>query len=186
VFAREHCLRGHGPQIGDPQVRHCGTIGGSVAHGDPASDLPAVLLALDAGFSVAGPDGSRVVGAADFFRGVFTTALGPQDVLTEIRVPRASGTYLKFHRRAQDWATVGVAAARVSGSVRVALTHMGATPLRATAVEDALASGADATTAAGHAAEGTSPVSDTQASAEFRGVLARVLTRRALALLPAS
>jgi aerobic carbon-monoxide dehydrogenase medium subunit len=167
-------------QVGDPQVRHRGTIGGSVAHGDPASDLPAVLLALDADFVVQGPEGTWTVSAVDFFRGVFTTALGSQDVLTEIRVPHATGTYLKFNRRAQDWATVGVAVARVDGDVRVGLTSMGATPLRAKAVEGALASGADAATAAELAAEDTSPSSDTNGSADFRRHLARVLVRRAL------
>jgi carbon-monoxide dehydrogenase medium subunit len=181
----EHCdlLADAASQIGDPQVRHRGTIGGSVAHGDPASDLPAVLLALDADFVVTGVGGPRSVPAADFFQGVFATALGQQDVLTEIRVPRAKGTYLKFHRRAQDWATVGVAAARVNGSVRVGLTQMGATPLRATKVEEALGAGADPAAAAEHAAEGTDPVSDTHASADFRRVLARVLVRRALEAL---
>jgi carbon-monoxide dehydrogenase medium subunit len=98
--------------IGDPQVRHRGTIGGSVAHGDPASDLPSVLVALDAELVAQGPDGERTVPAGEFFRGVFETALGPQDVLTEIRVPKlgpAGWSYVKFTRRAQDWATVGVA-----------------------------------------------------------------------------
>jgi aerobic carbon-monoxide dehydrogenase medium subunit len=182
---REHCdvLAGAAAQVGDPQVRHRGTIGGSVAHGDPASDLPTVLLALDAEFVVTGPGGERTVAAADFFQGVFTTALGPQDVLTEIRVPRATGTYLKFNRRAQDWATVGVAAVRVNGDVRVGLTSMGPTPLRATGVEEALASGADAPTAAALAAEGTSPSDDTNGSADYRRHLAHVLVRRALEAL---
>lgn len=179
---RERCdlLADTASQVGDPQVRHRGTIGGSVAHGDPASDLPTALLALEAEFVVAGTQGTRTIPATDFFQGVFTTALGPQDVLTEIRVPRATGTYVKFNRRAQDWATVGVAVARVNGDVRVGLTSMGATPLRATAVEEALASGADAATAADRADEGTSPSSDTNGSAEYRRFLARVLVRRAL------
>jgi aerobic carbon-monoxide dehydrogenase medium subunit len=167
-------------QVGDPQVRHRGTIGGSVAHGDPASDLPTVLLALDAEFSVVGPEGVRRIPAGDFFQGVFQTALGPQEVLTEIRVPRATGRYLKFNRRAQDWATVGVAVAHVNGDVRVALTSMGATPLRAPAVEDAIASGADAASAAERADEGTSPADDTNGSADYRRHLVRVLVRRAL------
>jgi carbon-monoxide dehydrogenase medium subunit len=169
-------------QIGDPQVRHLGTIGGSVAHGDPASDMPTVLVALDAELVVHGPNGERVEAAADFFRGVFETALGPQDVLTEIRVPKVDRgwAYQKFHRRAQDWAVVGVAAARSNGGAVVALTNMGPTPLRARAVEDALAAGADAAAAADRADEGTSPPSDTTASAEFRRHLAKVLTRRAL------
>ena len=170
-------------QVGDPQVRHRGTIGGSVSHGDPASDLPTVLLALDASFVVAGPGGERTIAATGFFKGVFETALGPQDVLTEIRVPKLNGggwAYLKFNRRAQDWATVGVAVVEAGGVTKVALTSMGATPLRATAVEQALSSGADVATAADHADEGTSPPSDTNGSADYRRFLARVLTRRAL------
>jgi aerobic carbon-monoxide dehydrogenase medium subunit len=169
--------------IGDPQVRHRGTIGGSVAHGDPASDMPTVLLALDAELVVRGPDGERTVAAADFFQSLFQTALGEQDVLTEIRVPKLEGAgwaYEKFSRRAQDWATVGVAAVRQNGSARVALTNMGSTPVRASAVEEAIASGSDAAAAAERAAEGTSPPSDTQGSAEYRKHLAAVLVRRAL------
>jgi carbon-monoxide dehydrogenase medium subunit len=169
--------------VGDAQVRHRGTIGGSVAHGDPASDMPTSLLALDAEFVVRGPGGERTVSAADFFTGVFETALGPQDVLTEIRVPKtgASGyAYVKFNRRAQDWATVGVAAVRVDGGVNLGLTSMGATPLRASAVEQALGSGADPAAAAEHAAEGTEPPSDTNGTAEYRSELAKVLVRRAL------
>lgn len=182
ALLREHCdlLANTAAQVGDPQVRHRGTIGGSVAHGDPASDLPTVLLALDAEFVVTGEQGARTVAAEDFFQGVFQTALGPRDLLTEIRVPRASGTYLKFNRRAQDWATVGVAVARVNGDVRVGLTSMGATPLRATAVEEVLSAGADVATAADLAAEGTSPASDTNGSADYRSSLVKVLVRRAL------
>jgi len=166
--------------VGDPQVRHRGTIGGSVAHGDPASDLPTVLLALDAELSARGPDGERTIPAAEFFRGVFETALEPEEVLAEIRVPAATGTYVKFNRRAQDWATVGVAVARTNGAVHVGLTSMGPTPLRATAVETALAGGAAPEEAAEQADEGTSPPSDTNGSADFRRHLARVLVRRAL------
>jgi len=169
-------------EIGDPQVRHMGTIGGSVAHGDPASDLPTVLLALDAELVMRGPGGERTVTAADFFVGLFETALGPQEVLTEVRVAKLDGarsTYIKSHRRAQDWAIVGVAAI-ANGGVRVAFTNMGATPLRASAVEQAIASGADPATAAASADEGTSPPSDTNGSAAYRRHLARVLTRRAL------
>lgn len=182
---REHCpLVSHVAEgIGDPQVRHRGTIGGSVAHGDPASDLPTVLLALDAELVVRGPEGGRTLPARDFFTSFLETALGPRDVLTEIRLPKLAGTgwaYEKFTRRAQDWATVGVAAVRSNGSAKVALTNMGATPLRATAVEEALASGADPATAAERAAEGTSPPSDTNGSADYRRHLATVLTRRAL------
>lgn len=166
--------------VGDPQVRHRGTIGGSVAHGDPASDLPTVLLALDADFMVRGPDGERTVAGSDFFTGFLETALGPQDMLTEIRVPAAEGTYVKFNRRAQDWATVGVAAVRVDGETRVALTNMGARPLRAAGTEEALASGGGAEEAAARAAEGTSPPSDPNGSAVYRRHLAEVLVRRAL------
>jgi carbon-monoxide dehydrogenase medium subunit len=182
ALLREHCgvLSNAASQVGDPQVRHRGTIGGSVSHGDPASDLPTVLLALDAELVVAGPGGSNSVAAPDFFRGVFETALGAQDVLTEIRVPRATGKYLKFNRRAQDWATVGVAVARVNGDVRVGLTSMAATPLRAAAVEAALAAGAEPAEAAEKADEGTTPPGDTNGSADYRRYLARVLVRRAL------
>jgi carbon-monoxide dehydrogenase medium subunit len=167
--------------IGDPQVRHRGTIGGTSAHGDPASDTPTVLLALDAELVVRGPGGERTIGAAEFFRGVFETALGPQDVLTEIRVPKLGGagwSYQKFVRRAQDWATVGVAAVVRNGGAAVALTNMGATPLRATAVEGAYSG--DAAAAAEAAAEGTEPTDEVSASADFKRHLARVLVRRAL------
>jgi aerobic carbon-monoxide dehydrogenase medium subunit len=169
--------------VGDPQVRHRGTIGGAVAHGDAASDVPPVLLSLDAELVVRGPNGERTVPADAFFTGMFETALEPQEVLTEIRVPAATGAYLKFVRRAQDWATVGVAATRVNGSVHVGLTSMGATPLRARGVEESLANGASAAEAAERAAEGTSPPSDISGSAEYRAHLARVLTRRALEAL---
>jgi carbon-monoxide dehydrogenase medium subunit len=178
--------------VGDPQVRHRATLGGCVAHGDPASDPPTTLLALGATLVVRGPAGERDVAAGDFFKGIFETDLGPQDILTAVRVPKtgpAGWSYQKFHRRAIDWAIVGVAALvrRDDGTVSsaaVALTNMGATPLRASGVEAALA-GAPATAesvaaAAEHAAEGTDPVSDTNASAEFRQHLAKVLTRRAL------
>jgi aerobic carbon-monoxide dehydrogenase medium subunit len=192
-LVQEHCpIMSHAAGlIGDPQVRHRGTIGGSVAHGDPASDLPTVLLALDAELAVRGPGGEETVPAADFFRGLFETALGPQDILTEIRIPKLGASrgwsYLKFNRRAQDWATVGVAALvqRDNGKVEqasVALTNMGMTPLRAKAVEAALAGSQadDVTAAAAKADEGASPPSDTNASADYRRELARVLTRRAL------
>ena len=175
--------------IGDPQVRHRGTIGGSLAHGDPASDLPAVMLALGAEMTIRGADGDRTVAAGDFFTGVFQTAVGPGEVLTEIRVPKLAAStgwsYLKLNRRAQDWATVAVAALvhRDNGNIAgasIALTNMGGTPLRAKAVEDALASGSKPTEAAEHTADGTDPPSDHAASAEFRAHLARVLGRRAI------
>jgi len=173
--------------IGDPQVRHRGTIGGSLAHGDPASDLPAVLLALEGGVDVAGAAGVREVAAADFFRGVFDTAAEPQEMVTEVRVPKLTSehvwSYVKFRRRAQDWATVGVAAVarRSNGGVAdpaIALVSMGATPLRAPAAEAAWAAGH--TDPGATADEGTEPPSDTNGSAEYRRHLARVLVRRAL------
>ena len=169
-------------EIGDPQVRHLGTIGGSVSHGDPASDMPGVLLTLDAEFVIVGSGGLRTVPAAEFFTGVFETALGEQDVLTEIRVPPTSGgwAYLKFARRKQDWATVAVAAVASNGGAKVGLVSMGGTPLRAKGVEEAIAGGADPATAAEKADEGTEPSSDVAGSADYRRHLARVLTRRAL------
>ena len=168
-------------QIGDPQVRHRGTIGGSVAHGDPASDLPACLLALDAEMLVVGSGTERFVPAADFFKDVFTTAVGRYEMLTAIRVRKHGGSgtaYVKFSRRAQDWATVGVAVVLENGGGAIALANMGPTPLRARTAEAALGEGAVAA-GEGAAAE-TSPPSDTAASAEFRKHLARVLTRRAV------
>ncbi|HSJ50253.1 MAG TPA: xanthine dehydrogenase family protein subunit M, partial [Actinomycetota bacterium] len=171
--------------IGDPQVRHVGTIGGSVAHADPASDLPSVLVALDAEMVVRGPGGaSRTVGAGDFFTGLFEPDLAHNEVLAEIRVPKTAGrgwSYLKFHRRSQDWAMVGVAALTGNGSAAaVALTNMADRPVRAAGVEEALTGGADAAAAAERAPEGTSPPSDAFASAEYRRELSKVLVRRAL------
>jgi carbon-monoxide dehydrogenase medium subunit len=169
-------------QVGDPQVRHRGTIGGSISHGDPASDLPAVALALGATFSLLGPNGQRSVPATDFFQGFLETALAPDELLTEIRVPKVGGagwSFQKFNRRAQDWAIVGVAAVR-NGTTGIALVNMGSTPIRATAVEEALAGGATASEAASHAADGLDPPADLNASPEFRAHLARVLVRRAL------
>ena len=168
--------------IGDPQVRHVGTIGGSVAHADAASDMPTVLLALDASIVAQGPNGTRTIPAADFFVGLFTSALEPNEVLTEIRVPKqpAGWSYQKFHRRAQDWAMVGVAAVRRNGGAQVALTNMSDRPLRASAVEQALEGGADPAAAAASAADGTAPPSDAFGSAEYRKELSKVLVRRAL------
>jgi aerobic carbon-monoxide dehydrogenase medium subunit len=168
-------------RLGDPQVRHRATIGGSIAHSDPAADAPTILLALDAELVVRGPGGERRLPIAESSGGFLQTALEPAEVLTEIRVPKGTtGAYLKSTRRAQDYATVAVAAMRVNGGTRVALTNMGPTVLRASGVEEALASGADPAAAAERAAEGTSPPSDHNASGEFREHLARVLTRRAL------
>jgi len=172
-------------EIGDPQVRHVGTIGGSVAHADPASDLPSVLLALDAEMVIRGAGGaSRTVPASGFFKGLFEPDLATNEVLTEIRVPKTADrgwSYLKFHRRAQDWALVGVAALAQNGAgPSVALTNMADRPVRAAGVEEALAGGADPAAASERAAEGTSPPTDAFASAEYRGELVKVLVRRAL------
>ncbi|TCC50219.1 xanthine dehydrogenase family protein subunit M [Kribbella capetownensis] len=178
--------------IADPQVRHRGTFGGSLAHADPAGDLPAVAVALDASFVIAGPDGRRTVAAADFFEGVFSTALAEDELLVEVRVPKYTGWgahYEKFNRVAQQWSIVAVAAAvRLDGDsiaeARVGLTNMGSTPIRASAVEAALV-GRPATPeavreAAALAADGTSPVSDLNGDADYRRHLASVLTRRAV------
>jgi aerobic carbon-monoxide dehydrogenase medium subunit len=174
--------------IGDPQVRNRGTIGGTIAHGDPASDLPAVILAIDGELVVRGSEGERTIPASAFFTGVFQTAIGPAEMLVEVRVPKtgASGwSYLKLNRRAQDWATVAVAAVveRTNGSIgkaAIGLTNMDATAIRATAAEQAIAGGASIEEAAELVPDGTDPPSDTAASAEFRRHLARVLGRRAL------
>ena len=172
-------------QIGDPQVRHRGTIGGSLAHGDPASDLPAALLALRATLVARGPGGEREIAADDFFTGFLETALAPDEILTEVRVPAVPGVgwaFEKFNRRAQDWAIVGVTAVMTneSGGPGVGLVNMGSQPLRAAGVEDALRSGASPGDAAARADEGTEPPDDLNASPEFRRHLARVLVRRAL------
>ncbi len=189
---QEHCpIVSHtAGLIGDPQVRHRGTIGGSLAHGDPASDLPAVMLALDAELVVCGGQGERVVPASEFFTGVFETAVGPTEMLTEIRVPKLGGragwAYLKAHRRAQDWATVGVAAIvqRRNGAVErasIGLVGMGGTPLRASAAEAALAGGSSVAAAAALLADGTEPPSDQAGSSAYREHLVTVVGRRALA-----
>lgn len=168
-------------QIGDPSVRHVGTIGGSTAHGDGAADLPAALLALGATMVAEGPSGRRTIAAGDFFKGFLETALAPDEILTEIRVPTGftKFAYQKFNRRAQDWAIVGVVAVR-NERTNVGFVNMGATPLRATAVEERLAAGASLEEAAAVADEGTSPSADINASVEYRRHLARVLVRRAL------
>ncbi|MFN8035950.1 MAG: FAD binding domain-containing protein [Acidimicrobiia bacterium] len=183
LLAREcGVLRAVAAEVGDNQVRHRGTLGGSVAHGDPASDLPAALLALDATMVARGPAGERSIAAADFFRSFLETALAPDELLTELRIPKTGATgfsYQKFNRRAQDWAIVGAVAVR-NGPTRVALVNMGATPLRARAVERALQAGASIADAAQRAADDTEPPRDLNATPEFREHLARVLVRRAL------
>ncbi|MFH8336735.1 FAD binding domain-containing protein [Streptomyces sp. AM6-12] len=177
--------------VADPAVRHRGTLGGSLAHADPAGDLPAVALALDAELVAAGPDGRRAIPAREFFVGYLQTALSPDELLVEVRLPKADGWgfhYEKFQRVAQSWAIVGIAAMvrREDGHIaeaRVGLTNMGATPLRARAAEAALA-GADGPDAVARAArsvaEGTQPGQDASAAPDYRAHLAQVLTRRAV------
>ena len=175
--------------VGDRQVRHLGTIGGSLAHCDPAADLPTVALTLDAEIVLRGPGGERVTPAAEFFRGFYETTCGPDELVVEVRVPKtgaAGWSYVKFRRRALDWATVGVAAVvEGNGSIeraRIGLTNMGQTPVRASAAEEALAGAAQdgIAAAAAKADEGTDPPADTWASSDFRRHLARVLTARAV------
>jgi aerobic carbon-monoxide dehydrogenase medium subunit len=178
--------------IADPQVRNRGTIGGSLAHGDPASDLPAVMLIGEATVTLQGEGGQRSVPAAELFRDYLETAIGPDEVLTEVRIPSLDGWgfgYQKFNRRSEDWAMVAVSAVvKSSGDtiedVRVGLTNMGPIPLRALAVEEELRGGplnaVAIGTAAERAAEGTDPPADLNASADYKRHLARVLTRRAL------
>jgi aerobic carbon-monoxide dehydrogenase medium subunit len=178
--------------IADPQVRNRGTVGGSLAHGDPASDLPAVLLGSEGSVTLQGPGGQRTVAAGELFRGYFETAIEPGEVLTEVRFPALEGYgfgYQKFNRRSEDWAMVAVSAVvKQTGDscedVRVGLTHMGPVPLRARAVEEVLRgqslSRESIARAAEHAADGTEPPADLNASADFKRHLARVLCRRAL------
>jgi carbon-monoxide dehydrogenase medium subunit len=179
--------------VGDRQVRHLGTFGGSLSHADPAGDLPTVALTLDAELHVEGPNGSRVIAAKDFFLDYLTTALGPGEILTAIRIPKLgdgwSSHYEKFNRVAQAWSIVSVAAMvrRDNGAIaesKIGLTNMGSTPLRATAVEGALVGAAVSPEAIGeassHAAEGTNAPSDLSGRADYRNHLAKVLTKRAV------
>jgi aerobic carbon-monoxide dehydrogenase medium subunit len=194
-LVREHCgvLADVTATVGDPQVRHRGTIGGAVAHADPAGDLPAAMLALDAELVAQGPDGRRTIPASEFFVYFLESALQPEEILTEIRVPKLDGSwgwsYQKFNRVAQAWAIVGSCALvrRDNGTIgeaRIGLTNMGSVPVRAPATESALTGVApDADTlreAAAQAAEGTEPPGDQNAQPDYRRHLARVLTRRAL------
>ena len=180
--------------VADPAVRHRGTLGGALAHADPAGDLPAVILALDSTLIVRGPGGEREIAAADFFVDYLTSSLEPDEILTAIRIPKLGPgwgyRYEKFHRTAQSWATVGVAALvrRDNGQVaeaRIGLTNMGTVPVRATAAEQAArgvaASRAALNEAAAQAGEGTEPPADLHGAPDYRRHLARVLTGRALA-----
>lgn len=181
VLQRHAPLLSHvASQVGDPSVRHRGTLGGSLAHGDPASDLPAALLALGGSLVAKGPDGARTIRADDFFLGFLETALAPDELLTEIRVPKATGagwSYQKFNRRAQDWAIVA-AAVQLGDSPGVALVNMASTPIRAAASESVLTGGGDAAAAGEAAGEGTNPPEDLNGDAEYRLHLARVLVER--------
>jgi carbon-monoxide dehydrogenase medium subunit len=189
VLAQHAPLLAHAAgQVGDPQVRHRGTLGGSLAHGDPASDLPAVLLAMRGTVVAQGPSGTREIAADELFTGFLETALAPDELMVEVRVPSMAGagwSFQKLTRRAQDWAIVGCAvqggAPGGGAPAGIGLVHVDSRPVRADAAEAALASGQDATAAADLAAEGASPPSDTAASSEFRAHLARVLVARALA-----
>ena len=197
-----HAVLEHTPELGvvsaaagtiaDPQVRNRGTIGGSLVHGDPASDLPAVMMACEASVTAQGPGGQRTIGALELFQDYMQTAVGPDEVVTEVRIPVLDGWgfgYQKFNRRSEDWAMVAVSAVvKASGGtvedIRVGLTNMGSVPLRATAVEEALRgqslSKESIGAAAAQAAEGTDPPADLNASADYKRHLARVLCRRAL------
>jgi aerobic carbon-monoxide dehydrogenase medium subunit len=178
--------------IADPQVRNRGTIGGSLAHGDPAADLPAVLLIAGGTVTVQGAGGQRTIAAGDLFKDYLLTAIQPEEVLTEVHVPSLDGWghgYQKFNRRSEDWAMVGVSAivkqtGDICEDVRIGLTNMGPVPLRASAVEEALKgqplNAESIARAAEHAADGTNPPADLNASADYKRHLARVLTRRAL------
>jgi carbon-monoxide dehydrogenase medium subunit len=192
-LVRRHCglIAEATETVADPAVRHRGTFGGSLAHCDPAGDLPAVALALDAEMVVAGPGGRRTVPASQFFRDYLQSAMAADELLVEVRVPKLGDgwgyRYEKFHRVAQSWAIVGVAAAvrRSNGGIaeaRIGLTNMAPTPLRASAAEQALAgaSTGDIAAAAERAAEGTSPPNDLNGQADYREHLVRVLTRRAV------
>ena len=197
-----HSVLEHSPELGlssavaatiaDPQVRHRGTIGGSLAHGDSASDLPAAMLVTEAEVTLQGPNGQRTLACAELFQDYMTTALEPTEVLTEVRVPTLDGyghSYHKFNRRSEDWAMVGVCAVvKASGEtiddIRIGLTNMGSVPLRATATEEALrgqrASTENITAAAAKAADGTDPPADLNASEEYKRHLATLLTKRAI------
>ena len=192
-LVQEHCgiLSFTAGLLGDPSVQHRGTIGGAIAHGDPSGDLPNVITTLEGELVIKGPEGERTIQASDFFQDYLMTDLDEQEVITEVRVPKlgpnTGWAYNKFSRRSQDWAIVGVAAVieRNNGSIdsaRVGLTSMGSTPIRATAVEEALSGASpEAVAEAAEAAdEGTEPASDGAATAEFRRHLARVWTRRAV------
>jgi carbon-monoxide dehydrogenase medium subunit len=184
VLAQHVPLLAHAAgHVGDPQVRHRGTIGGSIAHADPASDLPATTLALGATYVVQGPNGTREIAASDFYKSFLESDLAEDEMLTEIRVPKMNGagwSFQKFNRRAQDWAIVGVAAWRGANGSGVGLVNMGQTPILASSVSTALAGGASIADAAALAVADAQPSADNNATVEYRTHLAKVLVRRAL------
>ena len=184
VLAQHVPLLAHAAgHVGDPQVRHRGTIGGSIAHADPASDLPATTLALGATYVVQGPNGTREIAASDFYKSFLESDLAEDEMLTEIRVPKMNGagwSFQKFNRRAQDWAIVGVAAWRGANGSGVGLVNMGQTPILASSVSAALAGGASIADAAALAVDDAQPSADNNATVEYRTHLAKVLVRRAL------
>ena len=184
VLAQHVPLLAHAAgHVGDPQVRHRGTIGGSIAHADPASDLPATTLALGATYVVQGPNGTREIAASDFYKSFLESDLAEDEMLTEIRVPKMNGagwSFQKFNRRAQDWAIVGVAAWRGANGSGVGLVNMGQTPILASSVSAALAGGASIADAAALAVADAQPSADNNATVEYRTHLAKVLVRRAL------
>jgi aerobic carbon-monoxide dehydrogenase medium subunit len=165
-------------EVGDNQVRNMGTMGGVIAHADAAGDYPTLALMLDAEIVT----NQRTIHAKEFFKDLFTTVLGPEEIVTEVVFPVANGPhkYVKFRRRLFDWAIVGVAAQKMNGGWRIGLTNVGPTPVRATAVEEALHKGAKAEEAAQHASDGLDPAGDLRASPEYKKHLARVLTKRAI------
>ena len=184
VLAQHVPLLAHAAgHVGDPQVRHRGTIGGSIAHADPASDLPATTLAIGATYVVQGPNGTREIAASDFYKSFLESDLAEDEMLTEIRVPKMNGagwSFQKFNRRAQDWAIVGVAAWRGTNGSGVGLVNMGQTPILASSVSKALAGGASIADAAALAVADAQPSADNNATVEYRTHLAKVLVRRAL------
>ena len=183
VLANSGLLAAATKQVGEPKVRHRGTIGGALAHGDPASDIPSAALALRASFIIEGPSGEREVEVDDFFTGFLETALEPEELLTEIRVPKSPNSkwsFQKFNRRAQDWAIVGASVLIDDNQCGVGLVNMDSKPVRALALEEAIRSGASAEEASQLAAEGLEPPSDLNASTEYRSHLACVLTKRGL------
>ena len=184
-LVREHAavLAEAAASVADPQIRHRGTLGGSLVHADPAGDLGAPVLALDAELVIAGEGGERRIPAGEFFVDLFETAVGESELLTAIRIPKHTGwggAYEKFVRVSHQWSIVAVAAVARGSEVKVGLTNMGSTPLRASATEAALAAGASIAEAAAKASEGANPPSDLNGSTEYRAHLATVLTRRAL------